>query len=214
MNLKNCVVTADALHWQKKTCQIIRERKGHYVLNTKDNHILLQSDIEAKFADKRNAKIIKTITDEEKRISVSVYVLPEGYDDEGSKDMGCFVKMESEKKKGSLCLRYFISDMVKTKDIFEAVEKRWALETHHQIKDVYLHEDEFRCTDPKAVKNIAIMNNLIVQLLQIYVSLSGRIPRKAKIAMRSDPINQMKLLLSLIGSESIRDKMILMAKER
>ena len=209
MNLKDCIVSADALHCQRKTCEIIRKQKGHYVLNAKDNQELLQEDIEAKFSDQRNSRKIKTITGKDSKISVSVFRLPEGYDDEGFTGMASFVKMESERRNDkSICIRYFITDLIKARDIYEVIRARWALENHHQIKDVYLHEDEFRCTDKKAARNIAIMNNLIAQLLSIYIPLSGRIPRKAKIALRSDPVGQMGLLLSLLDSKTIRDKMI------
>ena len=214
MDLKGCVVTADALHCQKRTCKIIKAKKGHYVLNAKDNQELLQKDIEARFNNPKNIKKIKTITSEDEKMSVSFLKLPNGYDDEGFTGMRTFVKMESKRRNNNnVCIRYFISDLIKAQDIYEAIKARWALETHHQLKDVYLNEDEFRCTDKKAAKNISIINNLITQLLKIYIPLSGRIPRKAKIALRSDPIGQMGLLLSLLDSETIKNKMIEASKK-
>lgn len=212
MDLKNCVVTADALHCQRKTCEIIRSKGGHYVLNTKGNQELLEEDIRARLSEEGNRKRIKTVTDEKKKISVSVYRLPEGHDEEGFTGLRSYVKMESGKKKGKTTVRHFISDLIKEKDIFDAVDRRWALESHHQTKDVYLHEDEFRCTDRKAAKNIAIMNDVIVQLLNIYIPLSGYIPRKARIALRSRPIEQIMRLLNLIDSKQIRGKMMAVLK--
>lgn len=45
MNLKNTVVTADALHCQRETAAIIHEGKGIYVLIAKENQKLLSEEI-------------------------------------------------------------------------------------------------------------------------------------------------------------------------
>ena len=44
-NLKNKVITGDALHCQKETCRIITERKGKYLFTVKDNQSGLLAEI-------------------------------------------------------------------------------------------------------------------------------------------------------------------------
>ena len=116
--------------------------------------------------------------------------------------------MSSNKSKQQ-CIRYFISDLVKIQEIADVIDNRWAIENDfHKLKDTYLNEDSFRCTDKKAVKNIVLMNNLIAQLVMIYIPLSGLEPRKAKIAFKSRPEEEILKLLSVVSSDSIKDKLI------
>lgn len=46
LNIEGSVVTADALHTQKKTADYIVKKKAHYVLTVKDNQPTLKQDIE------------------------------------------------------------------------------------------------------------------------------------------------------------------------
>ena len=116
--------------------------------------------------------------------------------------------MTSNKSKKE-CIRYFITDLVKVQEIADVIDNRWAIENDfHKLKDTYLNEDLFRCTDKKAVKNMVLMNNLIIQLVKIYIPLSGLDQRKAKIAFKSRPEEEILKLLSIISSDSIKDKLI------
>ena len=55
-NLKNKVITGDALHCQKETCRIITERKGKYLFTVKDNQSDLLAEIKANL-DKDSKKV-------------------------------------------------------------------------------------------------------------------------------------------------------------
>lgn len=55
-NLKNKVITGDALHCQKETCRIITERKGKYLFTVKDNQSGLLAEIKANL-DKDSKKV-------------------------------------------------------------------------------------------------------------------------------------------------------------
>jgi predicted transposase YbfD/YdcC len=51
VNLLGCVVTADPLHCQKETAQIITQQKGgDYVLGVKDNQPTVRQNIQRKLA--------------------------------------------------------------------------------------------------------------------------------------------------------------------
>lgn len=204
-NLKGIVVTADAIHCQKKTTEIIKKQGGHYVLNTKDNQELLKEEIEAKFVNPRNSKKIITINEDD--TSISILRLPSNYDNNGFVGLRSFVRLKSHKRKNE-CIRYFITDLVKQDDIVYAINNRWSIETFHKLKDDFLHEDEFRCFNKRAVKNIVTMNNLISQLIKIYVPLSGYDLHGAKIAMSSMPLEEVSKLLTLISSKELKEKML------
>lgn len=204
-NLKGVVVTADAIHCQRKTTKIIKKQGGHYVLNAKDNQLLLSEDIEAKFINPRNIK--KIITVNEDNTKISILKLPSNYDSDGFIGLKSFVRLESHKRK-NICIRYFITDLVKPDDIVYAINNRWSIETFHKLKDDFLHEDEFRCYDKRAVKNIVTMNNLISQLIKIYVPLSDYDLHDSKIALSSRPVEEISKLLTLISSKELKEKML------
>lgn len=44
MNIENAVITADAMHCQTETSQLVREGKGDYVLQVKNNQGKLLKD--------------------------------------------------------------------------------------------------------------------------------------------------------------------------
>lgn len=99
--------------------------------------------------------------------------------------------------------------MVKIQDIADVINNRWAIENKfHKLKDTYLNEDYFRRTDKKAIKNMVLMNNLISQLLMIYIPLSGMNQRLAKIAFKSRPEEEILKLLAVLSSDTIKDKLI------
>lgn len=55
-DLRNCLITADALHTQTEVCRLIRAQQGHYLLIAKENQPQLRADIEQLFtmpADRR-----------------------------------------------------------------------------------------------------------------------------------------------------------------
>lgn len=202
MDLKNVVATADALHCQKDTCNVIKSKFGHFLLTVRKNQINLYEEVIAKFNNLRyNSKIIETDDATTKTIR-----LPSGYACDGFESIRSFVMLISNKRKKE-CIRYFITDLVKQDEIEIAINSRWEVENFHNIKDVYLNEDKFRCTDKKAVKNIVQMNNLITQLLKIYLPLSGYDNYTGKIVLRYRPFEEMAKLLSIINSEQIKDKM-------
>lgn len=51
LNVEGKIITADAVRCQKETCRKIREKKGDYVLNLKNNQPKLYSDISLYFSD-------------------------------------------------------------------------------------------------------------------------------------------------------------------
>ena len=211
MDLKNCIITADALHCQALTTSIIRKNKGHYLICTKDNQQLLVSDIMSRFSDKRNArKIIREeIKDEKDKLisSIEILKLPSGFIYEDFKDIRSYVKLTSHKRKDTTCIRYFITSLVKKEDILASVLNRWSIENDlHKFKDDFLHEDEFRCTDKKAIRNIVLMNNLIAQLTRIYMAFSGYDLYTAKIALQSNPYEELSKMMAIMSSKTLVEK--------
>lgn len=205
MYLKNTVVTADALHCQKETAKIIQEQKGIYILSVKDNQRSLLQEMDFKFNSPKTK--IHTYNCDGRKIEI--INLPKSYAITSEwKGLRSFVKMISTKRKNE-CIRYFITNTDDERLIIEGIEKRWLIENDlHRQKDIDFGEDSIRSTDKNALHNIAILNNLGLQLMRIYQALSLKPFIKAKRGMQADSIECMNYILGIMSSQEIISKLI------
>lgn len=206
MDLKNAVITADALHCQKKTAFIIHEGKGIYVLIAKDNQKTLLEEIISRF--NRYPDKVRKYEDDDR--TIEIMELPKNY---ALKDewvgLKSFVKMISKK-----CTRYFISNTNDDLLICQAISNRWAVETFHKLKDYDMDEDAVRSTDKQALRNIAMMNNLGEQLYTLFQTISGLPHREAKVYFQENTIECLNIILSVMSSEQIVDSLVKDLKKR
>jgi predicted transposase YbfD/YdcC len=199
MELKKTVVTADAMHCQKKTASIIHSKRGVYVLTVKDNQPLLLEEICARF-EKTPEKIHRH--EREKRI-IEILLLPKGYATGGFCGMKAFVRMASSAGKGT-CERCFITNTVNEELVCEAIEGRWMIENDlHKEKDTFLYEDRIRFTDKNAVHNMAVMNNLAIQLVRIYQAVAEPDLYMAKHTVYDLPVESIQRILAVMNSAEI-----------
>lgn len=188
MELKKTVITFDALHTQRETCNIIASKKGIYVAHVKDNQSGLREEILEKFKKyEQTPKKKITTLDTEKR-NFRFISLPSNYDDCGFTGMKTFVEMVSHTRKKAITM-YFISNTKDTELIAEAIERRWEIENNfHKEKDIYLNEDDIHFTNKTSINNIVILNNLALALEKIYGSISTNEMRVAKKEFKAFPV--------------------------
>ena len=188
MELKKTVITFDALHTQRETCNIIASKKGIYVAHVKDNQSGLREEILEKFKKyEQTPKKKITTLDTEKR-NFRFISLPSNYDDCGFTGMKTFVEMVSHTRKKAITM-YFISNTKDTELIAEAIERRWEIENNfHKEKDIYLNEDDIHFTNKTSINNIVILNNLALALAKIYGSISTNEMRVAKKEFKAFPV--------------------------
>ena len=203
---KRSVLTADALHCQKKTAELIHDGKGIYLLTVKDNQSSLLEEIKGRF-EKPRIKINKYTSDD--RI-FEIINLPNNYAlrDEW-KGLKSFTKMTSTKNKKKPCIRYFISNTQDYRLIIDGIEDRWSIENgFHKPKDIDLYEDGWRTTSKNALKNIATLNNLALLIIHMYATISGKIFRKAKVYVQNNVIDTLNFILGTMSSEEITKRII------
>lgn len=188
MELKKTVITFDALHTQRETCNIIASKKSIYVAPVKDNQSGLREEILARFRKyEQTPKKKITTLDTEKR-NFRFISLPSNYDDCGFTGMKTFVEMVSHTRKKAITM-YFISNTKDTELIAEAIERRWEIENNfHKEKDIYLNEDDIHFTNKTSINNIVILNNLALALAKIYGSISTNEMRVAKKEFKAFPV--------------------------
>ena len=206
MEFRNTILTADALHCQKDTANLINRQHGSYLLTVKDNQPQLSVEIKARFENPKYKGKIQRYELEDR--TVEILELPKNYalrDDWAG--LKSFVRMVSRKGKNT-CIRHYISNTSDSKLICDAVTLRWSCESLHRIKDMDLFEDVLRSTDKNALQNLANLNNLAVQLFHLYKAISGKEFRKAKIYFQTNPIECLTTILGVMSSEEIVDAIV------
>ena len=205
-NLRNTVVTADALHCQRDTCGIIVEKGGEYVFKVKGNQKALMEDIQSKFSDGRSKITVLT----HNNCEYSFIKLPKsyiGYEWPGQKT---YVKMISHKRdahKDDAARRpqLFLTSLSDPVLIAEAIDNRWQIEDGlHLFKDNVLKEDACSFTDGNAVKVMATINNTVYSLYRISSAILGdRSMQETIIRFKDDPVSLVSTVLPLLEGRNL-----------
>lgn len=198
LNLKNTMVTMDALHCQKETTAAVVKQKGKYLICCKTNQKGLYQEIIDKY--EKYPKKIKEF-EFDNRIIYS-YRLPAKYDTDGFVEMKTFIKSVGKDKRK--CTRYFISNSTDEQLICDAVLNRWSIENDlHKEKDIVLDEDSIRITNKNAVHNVAILNNMAVQIMKLYQIVTKKDRKNSLWDFDDDPYQSLAFLLSITENEEI-----------
>lgn len=201
-NLRNVIVTGDALHCQRETCRIVREKKGDYVFTVKENQNCLLEEIKARFTQAKRLVNIEYNDCEYQILKLSPSYM--GLEFSGQR---CYVKMVSNKRKGqqagSQQLRHFITSLKDERLIVEAIDNRWKIENDlHRTKDEIFAEDGYSFTDKNAIKVMAVLNNIAYSFFRITASfLREKEPIITKIKFKKDPIEILGKISPLISKK-------------
>ena len=155
MNIKSSVVTADAMHYQTETAQLIREGKGDYVLQVKKNQGNLLKEIEGYFhmAERDFPEVLKDnlfeeLDGEHGRINEREYrlLLITKWFDETEKFKDSFavvqVKRTRQLKTEKETSYYITSVKENVKRVVGYIRGHWAIEnSQHWVLDVTFSED-------------------------------------------------------------------------
>ena len=200
-NLKKTVVTGDALHCQKSTCQVIINKGGNYVFTVKENQTSLLEEIKSKIESSNNIDMI-TYND----CTYKILTLPPSYIGLEFPGQKSYVMMTSHKRKkqslNKINERFFITSLKDNPLIVEAIDNRWKIENDlHKFKDDYFEEDSYTFTDKNAIKVMATLNNIAYSFFRITVSfLNEKRPNITKIKFKKNPIEVLEKITPLLNS--------------
>ena len=200
-NLKNIVVTGDALHCQKRTCEIIVNKKGDYVFTVKENQSALLEEMKTRIVNSKSI-ISKSYND----CDYSILLLPSTYKGLEFAGQKAFIKMISNKRKNQninkQTERYFLSSIKDPQLIVEAIDNRWKIENDlHKTKDEFFVEDNYKFTDKNAIKVMAALNNIAYSFFRITASfLQEKTPTITKIKFNKDPMDILEKITPLLNS--------------
>lgn len=181
LNIEGMVVTADAMHCQRETAEIIMKNKGDYVLQLKANQGNFYKDVYAMFDDKYMDKVdtdceyetYSTIEKSHGRIEKrTCYVLNElefftDYIAEWKGLKKIFaIKREVEKngEKTTEISCYLSSKNATAEKLMSYTRKHWKIESMHHILDVTYDEDNCRLLTQRAQENLNIFRKMGVSI--------------------------------------------------
>ncbi len=174
LDIKGCLLTADALHCQVETLNKVVDKGGDFLVQVKLNQLSLLAEIDAQFQghwamseDKQESYITKDKGHGRKEVR-QVYVLPAAFS-EALRDKWFLVKSivavirdRSVKEKGSYETSYYIcTDHLSLELASKATRKHWHIENQqHWALDVIFKEDEQRIYAGDSALNMACCRRL------------------------------------------------------
>jgi predicted transposase YbfD/YdcC len=201
LQLKGCVVTADALHCHRAMAKVIVERGGDYVLAVKANQPALLRDAEAAIAavERKGRKPAKTADAdhgrEETRIALVAPVKDMGkmHDFPG---LAAVARIVSTRGADKPVTRYFLmSQAYSRKDVLRIVREHWGIENRlHWSLDVTLDEDRARNRKDNGPANLAVLRRLALNVARAHPDTKTSLRLKLKRAGWND-----NFLLELVG---------------
>lgn len=174
MNLQNTMVTADALHCQRKTFEIVGKKGGLITVKVKDNQAAFKEHI-IDMLELNKGKVKKFSYNSCEYEILHIDWEPNEQDFPYAKS---YVRMISHKRIHQADYnpepQYFASISDSAQLIMEAIDNRWHIESDfHWFKDIYLGEDECTFTDKNAIKVMATFNNIVYALIKVAKAILG-----------------------------------------
>ena len=181
LNIKGCMIVADALNCQKETAEIVVKGKANYLLCVKDNQPNLKKNIEDYIQDeslqKKMDTISKTEKSRERKEKRTAYITNDIKWLENRKNWAgliCIgaIHTEFESKKGvtSEWHYYITSKHLTAEELLYHARKEWSVETMHWLLDVHFEEDFCRVEDKNIQQNLNMLRKLALNIIKQYKS--------------------------------------------
>lgn len=181
LQLKDCIVSFDALHTQKDTIEIIVGQKGDYVGALKGNQGTLSSDVETLFTPELKAKIksegkdyYETSEKSHGQIEVRrfyMYKAKQRFNGKLSwknlRNFICYEKYTCNIITGKEATetRYYITSLRDVELCAEAIRGHWSVENKlHWHLDASFDEDDNTTMDKNAFNNFSMLNKMALSL--------------------------------------------------
>ena len=211
LELKDCIVTIDAMGCQKDIAEKIIEAEADYVLSLKGNHSALHEDVQLYFESAKQAPHLYEITTDstiEKghgRIEKRYYALTQDIDWltqkrewAGIKSIGMVRSAVELKGKTTEETRFFISSLTDINSFAKSVRSHWGIKNSlHWCLDVVFHEDLSRTRKDNSAENFAVIRHMAVNILKKYPTSMSLARKRRKCGYDADFMAD--VLLSIIN---------------
>lgn len=221
MDLRNTIVTADAMNCQKETASTIIGSKGDYVLALKGNHPLFYEEVKASFDEVTKEKIKKeeghwfrTVEKEHGGVAVREYFITEDigwYSEKGNwKGLKSFgiVQKSLKKANGDIveeARHYICSIKADAKEFERAVRGHWGVENQlHWQLDFTFQDDKNTSMAKTGAKNLQIMKKIVMSILRLVKESYKISMKRIRYELSLDYENETERMLSMLDISSIQ----------
>ena len=178
LELKDCIVTIDAMGCQKNIAEKIIKAGADYVFGLKGNQQSLHDDVELYFQgdDIRNAQKTATTDKDHGRIETREYYLEteiawleQNCEWDGLCSIGMVKSKVFEKGISREETRYFITSLSDVEQFAKAVRAHWGIENSlHWCLDVVFREDYCRTRKDNSAENFSVIRRIALNILKTY----------------------------------------------
>jgi predicted transposase YbfD/YdcC len=201
LQLKGCVVTADALHCHRSMAEIVVNRGGDYVLAVKGNQPALLRDAEEAIAavERKARKSIKTADASHGREETRTALVAPVKDmakKHNFPSLAAVARIVSTRDADKPVTRYFLmSRLYSRTEVLRIVREHWGIENRlHWSLDVVLDEDLARNRKDNAPANLAVLRRLALNVARAHPDTKTSLRLKLKRAGWND-----NFLLEMVG---------------
>ena len=172
LDVKESIITADAMSCQKAITAKISERGADYVIGLKGNQGGLFEDAKLYFENERARKFLETVEKGHGRFEKREYYLETSIDWLQQKPewtkfnaLGAVITTVEEKGAVRRETRYFITSLTDIGDFAYAVRKHWSIENQlHWSLDVIFREDAARARKDNSPLNMNVIRKMALSL--------------------------------------------------
>lgn len=189
--LKNTIVSIDAMGCQKTIAKQIIDKGGDYIFSLKGNHSNLHDQIKLFFQDASSDlsefDSYESTDGDHGRIEIRQHTTCDHIDwlqgKEKWKGLNTITMVRRERQiddKTSTETSYYISSLDKdAKKIANAIRSHWQIENSlHWVLDVSFDEDRCRVRKDHAPANMAILRHIVINMIKQEKSFKGSIKTK------------------------------------
>ncbi len=195
VSLKGCIVTADAIHCDRRVVKTVKQRGGDYVIALKLNQRKLLASVTTLF-DTAGSRVRSAETSEvghgrQERRSIGVLPAPgmaAAHDFKGLTTVARVVSERTVDGKTSREERMFIASCrVAPLDLLAIIRSHWDIENgSHWQQDVVFHEDLARNRKDNGPRNLALLRRLTANILKANPDKASTRVKRLKAAWSQD----------------------------
>jgi predicted transposase YbfD/YdcC len=177
IDVRGCMVVADALHCQTETAEAVINNGGDYLLNVKGNQETLEQDIKDYVNDEQLRATMKTAYTHEQNggriefrrafISDDINWMKEHKANWcGLASFGAINRRFTVGEKTTDEWHFYISSRkLSPEDLLKYARNEWGIESMHWLLDVHFSEDSCRVRDDNANQNLNIIRKLALNYI-------------------------------------------------
>jgi predicted transposase YbfD/YdcC len=195
ISLKGSVVTADAIHCDRRVVETVRHRGGDYVIALKRNQRNLLASVTALFdvagRRARSAETSETAHGRKERRSIVVVPASALASEHDFKGLVAAARVTRERVidgKTSCQEHFYIaSRLFPPSDLLEIIRSHWDIENGcHWQQDVVFHEDLARNRKGNGPRNLALLRRLTANILKMIPDRASTRVKRLKAAWSQD----------------------------